>query len=154
MEVQLHAVLLLPRNVKKYITLPSVLDGCESWSVILREKHRLRVFEENGVLRELIMCKRDEVNWECRRLHNEELQDLSAFLTKCYSDGEIKDNEMCEACRTYIGKKCACKLLVGKPAGKRPFGRPRLRWEVLQGIGRAKWSGVIWLRLETSVGIL
>jgi hypothetical protein len=29
-----------------------------------------------------------------------------------------------------------------------------LRWEVLQGIGRAKWSGVIWLRLETSVGIL
>jgi hypothetical protein len=40
-------------------------------------------------------------------------------------------------------KKGACRLLVGKPVAKRPLGRPRLRWEVLQDIGRGKWSGVI-----------
>jgi hypothetical protein len=51
-------------------------------------------------------------------------------------------------------KKGPCTLLVGKPEGKRPLGRPRLRWEALQEIGREKWSEVIWLRLETSVGIL
>jgi hypothetical protein len=43
---------------------------------------------------------------------------------------------------------------VGKPEGKRPLGRPRQRWEVLQEIGMGKWGGVILLRLETSVGIL
>jgi hypothetical protein len=55
--------------------VPSVLDGCDSWSVILRDEHRLRVFE-NRVLRELVRSKRDEVKGEWRRLHNEELQDL------------------------------------------------------------------------------
>jgi hypothetical protein len=45
---------LLSKNVKtrtyKAIALPAVLYGCEAWSLILREKHRLRVFE-NMVLR-------------------------------------------------------------------------------------------------------
>jgi len=57
------------------LTLPSVLDGCDSWSVILRGKHRLRVFEIR-VLRELLRSKSDEVTGDWRRLHHEELQDL------------------------------------------------------------------------------
>ena len=55
--------------------LPVVLYGCETWSVILREEHRLRVFE-NRVLRGIFGAKRDEVTGEWRRLHNEELYDL------------------------------------------------------------------------------
>ena len=45
-----------------YITtpLPVVLYGCETWSVTLREEHRLRVFE-NRVLREIFGVKWDEV---------------------------------------------------------------------------------------------
>jgi hypothetical protein len=51
-----------------------VLYGCETWSLTLREKHRLRVFE-NRVLR-VLGPRRDEVTGGWRKLHNEELRDL------------------------------------------------------------------------------
>jgi hypothetical protein len=49
-----------------------VLYGCETWSLTLREEHRLRVFE-NRVLRRIFGPKRDEVTGVWRKLHNEEL---------------------------------------------------------------------------------
>jgi hypothetical protein len=52
--------------------LPTVLYGCETWSLTLREEHRLRVFE-NRVLKKLFGPKRDEVTGEWRKLHNEEV---------------------------------------------------------------------------------
>jgi hypothetical protein len=55
--------------------LPVVLYVCETWSLTLREEHRLRVFK-NRVLRRIFEPKRDEVTGEWRRLHNEELYDL------------------------------------------------------------------------------
>jgi hypothetical protein len=68
--------LLLSRNVKvkiyKTIILPVVLYGCETWSLVLREEHRLRVFE-NGVLRRIFGPKRDEVTGDWRKLNKEEL---------------------------------------------------------------------------------
>jgi hypothetical protein len=70
---------LLSKNtkIKIYgsIILPVVLYGCETWSVTLREEHRLMVLE-NRVLRGIFVPKRDEVTGEWRRLHNEELNDL------------------------------------------------------------------------------
>jgi len=70
---------LLSKNLKikiyRTIILPVVLYGCETWSVTLREGHRLRVFE-NRVLRIISGPKRDEVTGEWRKLHNEELNDL------------------------------------------------------------------------------
>jgi len=57
------------------IMLPVVLYGCETWSLILSEKRRLRMFE-NRVLRRIFGPKRDEVTGEWRKLHNEELNDL------------------------------------------------------------------------------
>jgi len=61
-------------KINKTIILPVVLYGCETWSLALREKYRLRVFE-NKILRRIIGPKRDE-NVEWRRLHNEELLSL------------------------------------------------------------------------------
>jgi hypothetical protein len=55
--------------------MPVVLYGCETWSLTLREEHRLRVFE-NRVLRKIVGPKRDEVTGEWRKLHNEKLRDL------------------------------------------------------------------------------
>jgi len=52
-----------------------VLYGYETWSLILREKLRLRVFE-NRVLRRIFGPKRDEVTREWRKLHNEELNGM------------------------------------------------------------------------------
>jgi hypothetical protein len=63
---------LLSRNVKvkiyKTIILPVVLYGCETWSLTLREEHRLRVFE-NRVLRGIFGPKRDDVTGERRKSH-------------------------------------------------------------------------------------
>jgi len=70
---------LLSKNLKikiyRAIILPVVLYGCETWSLILREEGRLRVFEKR-VLRRVFGPKRDEVTGELRKLHNEELRDL------------------------------------------------------------------------------
>jgi hypothetical protein len=61
-------------KIYRIIILPVVLYGCETWSLTLREKYRLRVFE-NRVLRRLFGAQEDEVRGEWRKLHNEELND-------------------------------------------------------------------------------
>jgi hypothetical protein len=70
---------LLHRNIKvkiyKNIILPVVLYGCETWSLTLREEHRLRVFEKR-VLRRIFEPMRDEVTGEWRKLHSGELHNL------------------------------------------------------------------------------
>jgi hypothetical protein len=55
--------------------LPRVLYGCETWSLTLREEHRLGVLE-NRALRKIFGPKRVEVTEEWRKLLNEELHDL------------------------------------------------------------------------------
>jgi len=69
----------LSKNLKikiyRTIILPVVLYGCETWSLILREECRVRVFE-NRVLRRIFGPKGDEVKREWSKLHNEELNDL------------------------------------------------------------------------------
>jgi hypothetical protein len=73
---------LLSRNVKvkiyKTIILLVVLYGCETWSLTLREEHKLRLFE-NRVLRRIFEPKRDEVMGEWRKLHNEELHIIPRY---------------------------------------------------------------------------
>jgi hypothetical protein len=70
---------LLSKNLKlriyRTIILPVVLYWCETWSLTLREEHRVRVFE-NKVLRRTFEPKRDEVTGGWRKLHNGELHDL------------------------------------------------------------------------------
>jgi hypothetical protein len=63
-----------------------VLYGCETWSLTLREEHRLRVFE-NRVLRRIFGLKRDEVRGEWRKLRNEELRDLYSSPSIIISQG-------------------------------------------------------------------
>jgi hypothetical protein len=60
--------------------LPAVLYGCKTWSLTLREEHRLKVFE-NRVFRRDFGPKRDEVMGEWRKLHNEELHYLYSLPT-------------------------------------------------------------------------
>ena len=58
-----------------YIILPAALYGCETWSVTLREEHRLRVFE-NRVLRKIFGPKREKVTGGWRKIHIEALHYL------------------------------------------------------------------------------
>jgi hypothetical protein len=62
-------------RIHKTIILPVVLYGCETWSLTLREEHRLRAFE-NRVLTKIFGPKKDEVIGGSRKLHNEELHNL------------------------------------------------------------------------------
>jgi hypothetical protein len=64
-------------KIYKTVTLPVALCGCETWSLTLKEEHRLRVFE-NSVLRRISGPKREEVVEVRKRLHNEKLRNLYA----------------------------------------------------------------------------
>ena len=110
----------------------------------LREEHRLRVFE-NRVLR-IFGPKRDGVTGEWRRLHNEELNDLysSPNIVRVIKSRRIR--KAGHVARMEEGRGVH-KVLVGKPEGKRPLGRPRCRWEDnikmdLQEVGRGCGGGL------------
>jgi hypothetical protein len=68
-------ILLRFQENQGYI-LPLVLYACETWSLTLREEHRLRAFE-NRVLRRIFRQRKDQATGGWRKLHNEELRDYS-----------------------------------------------------------------------------
>ena len=118
--------LLSSRLLSENIILPVVFCGCKAWSLTLREERKLMVFE-NMVLRRIFGPRRDEVTGEWRRLHNEELNDLypSPALVRV-----IKSRRMRWAGHVArMGEeRGVCRVLVGKPEGRTPLGRPRHRW--------------------------
>ncbi|KAJ4441023.1 hypothetical protein ANN_10872 [Periplaneta americana] len=123
----LHQLLVYVDDVNITVILPVVLYGCETWTLTLRKEHRLRVFE-NKVLWKIFGAKRDEVTGEWTKLHNAELHAL-------YSVPDIISNIKSRRLRwaghvARMGEsRNAYRVLVGRPEGKRPLGRPRRRWE-------------------------
>jgi hypothetical protein len=133
-------------RIYKTIILPVVLYGCETWSLTVREEHKLRVFE-NRLLR-IFGPKRDGVTGGWRKLHNEELHNL-------YSSPSIiriiKPRRMRWAGHVaQMGeKRNVYRLLLGKPEGKKPLGRPRCTWmdnikmDLLEiGLNVVDWIGL------------
>ena len=104
----------------------TVLYGCETWSLTLREESRLRVFQ-NRILRRIFGPKKDK-NGEGRRFHNEELHSLyrSPNMVRVIKPRRLRwaghVARMDEGRSTF-------KILTGKHTGKRPMRRPRRRWE-------------------------
>jgi hypothetical protein len=85
--------------------LPLVLYGCETWSLTLKEKRRLRVLE-NRLLRRIFGPERGRITAEWRRLHNEELYALysSPNIVRVMKSRR-KKNEMNGTCSTYEGEE-------------------------------------------------
>jgi hypothetical protein len=117
---------------------------------------RERVFE-NRVLTRIFGPKRDEVTGDWRKLHNEELHNL-------YSSPSIIRMIKTRGMR-WAGhvarmeeKRNAYIIFVGKPEGKRVLGRPRcmlvdnIKIDVSE-VG-VVWTGLVWLRIGTSGGLL
>ena len=124
---------MLSKNLKikiyRIIILPVVFYGCETWSLTLREERRLRVFE-NRVLRRIFGPKREEVTGEWRKLHNEELNNLYSSPNIV---GVIKSRRMGWAghvARMGEGRD-VYRVLVRKPEGRRPLGRPSVLLPIL-----------------------
>jgi hypothetical protein len=152
---------LLSKNTKikihRFIILPDVLYGCETWSLTLREEHRLTVFE-NRVLQRIFGPKRDGVTGEWRRLHNEGLNDLysSPNIIRVIKSGRMR---WAGHVARMVEGRGAYRILVGRPEEMRPLGRPRCRWEDnikmnLQKVGWGTWTGLIWLWIGTGGGLL
>jgi hypothetical protein len=113
------------------------------------------------MLRRVFGTKRDEVTGEWRKLHNEELNDLYSLPNNVRV---VKSRRMrwAEHVARMEEDTCVNRVLVGKPEGKRPLGRPRRRCEdnikmdlqIIWGDGRTEWSclrigtygGHLWVR--------
>jgi hypothetical protein len=103
---------------------------------------------ENRVLRRIFGPKRDEMTGEWRKLHNKVLHDLysSPSISR-----RIKSRNMRWAGHVVrMGeKRNGCRLLVGKPEGKRSLGRSRRRWvnNIRMDLGEMGWGDVDWIGL-------
>jgi hypothetical protein len=110
------------------------------------EEHRLRIFE-NSVLKKIFGPKREE-DGSWRKLHNDELHSL-------YSSSNIV--RVIKSRRMRLAGHAACtgegrgvyRVLVGRPEGKRPLGRPRHRWEnnIKMDLGEIGIDGLNWIQL-------
>ena len=117
---------LLSKNltIKMYrtIILPFVMYGCETRSPTWSDERRLRV------MRRVFEPKRDEVTGEWRKLHNEKLRDLYS-LPNIVRVVESRRMRWAGHVARVGEERDVHRVLVGKPEGKRPLGRPRRRWE-------------------------
>jgi hypothetical protein len=107
----------------------------------------LRVFE-NRILRRIFGPKRDEVTGEWRKLHNEELHNLYSSPDNIR---QFKSRRMRWAGHVArMGEeRLMYKVLVGKPEGTRPLGRPSRRWEdgIRMDLREIGLGSVDWIRL-------
>jgi hypothetical protein len=114
----------------------------------LREAYRLRVFE-NRVLWRIFGPKGEEVAGGWRRLHNEE---LCNFYASPYIIWMIKSRRMrWEGNVTRMSEmRNAFNIVVGKPEGKRPLGRPRRRREdnIRMDVKEIGWGDMDWRHLD------
>jgi hypothetical protein len=141
---------LISKNLKikmyKTVILPVVLYGCETWSPTLREEHRLRVFE-NRVLRRIFGPKREE-DGSWRKLHNDELHDLYSSPNIVRVNKPRRMRWAGHVARMGEGRG-VYRVLVGRPEGKRPLGRPRRRWEdnIKMDLREIGIDGANWIQL-------
>jgi hypothetical protein len=112
--------------IYRTIILPVVLYGCETWSLTLREEHRLRVFE-NRMVGKVFGPKRDEATGDGRKLHNEELNDLYSLpnIVRVVKSRRVR---WAGHVARMGEERGVHRVLVGKPEGKRPLGRLRRMW--------------------------
>jgi hypothetical protein len=120
---------LISKNLKiqlyKTVILLVVLYWRETWSLTLREEHRLRV-SENRVLRILGPKREEDGSW--RKLDNDELHSLysSPYTVRMITSRRMRWTG--HVARMGEGRG-VYRVLVRRPEGKRPLGTPRRKWE-------------------------
>jgi hypothetical protein len=102
----------------------------------------------NRVLRKIFGPKGDEVIGGWRKLHNEELYNMyfSPSIIRIIKSGRMR---WAGHVARMEEKRTAYRILVGKPEGKRPLGRPKRRWEdnIRMDLRKIGWGGMDWIDL-------
>ena len=105
-------------KIQKNIILPFVLYGCETRSPTVSKEHRLSVFG-NGMLRKIFRPVMDVVMGEWGIWHNETIDDMYSSNQEEWWAGYV----------AHVGERRGTyRILVGRPEGRSPLGRPRLRY--------------------------
>jgi hypothetical protein len=124
---------LISKNLKiklhETVILPVVLYGCKTWSFTFRNTDRRFLRTE----------RKEDGSW--RKLHNDELHSL-------YSSPNIVRVIKSRGMR-WAGHVARMGVLVGRPEGKRPLGKPRRRWEdnIKLDLREIGFDGANWMRL-------
>jgi hypothetical protein len=121
----LSKILVVKIIIYKTIILSVVVYGCETWSLPLKEEHRLRMFE-NRVLRRIFGPKRDEITRGWRKLHTVELHNMYPSPNVIIIMKSRRIRWAGHVIR-MVDKRNAYRIFVGKPEGNRKIGRLRRR---------------------------
>jgi hypothetical protein len=108
---------------------------CETWSLTLREEHRLRVFENKVLDRREMRLQEGGENCITRDLYSS--PSVIRISSRMRGAGHVV--RMVEE-----EKKNAYSLLMEKPEGQRPLRRPRRRWvdNIRMDLGELGWDDV------------
>jgi hypothetical protein len=141
---------ILKIKIYKTVILSDVLYGCETWSLTLREEHRLRVFE-NRELRRIFGPKREEEgSW--RKLHNDELHNLysSPNIVRMIKSRMV--SLAGHVARMGEGRGVH-RFSVGRTDGRKPLRRPRRRWEdnIKLDLREVGMLGANWIQLALNM---
>jgi len=114
-------------KINRTIILAAVWCEYETWSLILREKRRLRLYE-NRVLRRIFGPNRNEITGVWRKLYKEALNDLYSSTNVIRV---IKSRRMvwAEHVARMGERRDVYGVVVRKPEGRRPLGRAKCTWE-------------------------
>jgi hypothetical protein len=153
----------LPKNIKiityKTINLPIISCGFEAFYLILREEHRLRVFE-NSVLKRIFGPKRDGIIWRWRKLYNAKIHNVrsSSDVTKTMKSKRVRWTGMLHAREKRDGywnfwNEKLKERTTNKWEGniKMCLKRKTTMWAVYVARNRDQWRvfGNTWMRLRS-----
>jgi hypothetical protein len=154
-----YKIICLPQNIKikiyKTVILPVVPYGCETWSLTLREEHRMRVFQ-NRVMRIFGPKREEDRLW--RKLHYDELLSLyySLNIVRVIKSRRMRWQDMWHV---WGRGEVFAGLWLGGPKVRDHWedlgigGRITLRWTIGKQ-GLMGQTGFSWLRIGCSGRLL